>query len=117
MASPISFTIELSPVLDDGSCDGIDFGGHACCSSCLVVLELGGQSEADTSLSAPEAASMMASISASVIGVDNAINPLPAASTPRLRQGAAENRLAFGLLHRSDRLIDSRGLGDRRNES
>ena len=29
MASPISFTIELQPVLDDGARDGIDFGGHA----------------------------------------------------------------------------------------
>ena len=44
-----------------------------------------GQGVRATSSSAPDAASMIARISASVIGVDNAINPLPAASTPRLR--------------------------------
>ena len=69
------------PMLDDGPCDGIDLGGHSCL---VVLLNYWRQAEAETSASAPDTASMIACISASVIGVDNAINPLPAASTPRL---------------------------------
>ena len=67
-------------VLDDGARDGIDLGGHSYPFFCSCV-----NSVPATSSSAPDAASMIAWISASVIGVDNAINPLPAASTPRLR--------------------------------
>src|SRR5882757_9679134 len=69
------------PMLDDGSCDGIDLGGHctrSCCLACCLCQS------AATSVSAPDAASMIAWLSASVIGIDNAINPSPAASTPRL---------------------------------
>src|SRR5882724_11907804 len=80
MASPISLTIELS------RCWTTDrvMGSILADIVALLFLNYVGQSEADTSDSAPDTASMMASISASVIGVDNAINPLPAASTPRL---------------------------------
>src|SRR5450631_2191498 len=83
MASPISLTIELSRCWTTDRVMGSILADMPCCSSCLDVLDAGYQSEADTSDSAPDTASMMASISVSVIGVDNAINPLPAASTPR----------------------------------
>ncbi len=104
------FHDRTEPMLDDGTRDGIDPGRH--CTPLLLI----GQSVAETSLSAPDAASMIASMSASVIGVDNAINPLPAASTPRLRKPRLKAAWCFAS-PRSDRPSDSRGSAGRRNES
>ena len=64
--------------------------GHEICLKEKLTFDRSGFGPADiqvmaaTSASAPDAAVTMASTSASVIGVDSAINPLPAASTPRL---------------------------------
>jgi hypothetical protein len=63
-------------MLNNGSRDGIDLGGHALLlAKKFASVDRGRQAEADTSSSASEAAMMTVSISASVIGVESAINP------------------------------------------
>src|SRR3954469_25184222 len=82
------FYDRAQPVLNHGSRDRIDLDGHALLAADKeICLDWSGdlrQTEDDTSARAPDAAAMIASTSASVIGVDNAISPSPAARTPRL---------------------------------